>query len=410
MLLKLQKNKQSFSTNKQSFSANRKLRIFLVLLILFNTIGIFVSPENVSATNASAISDSMTRQEISIASSHTIIYTMGAQTFAAGETITIDFNEDGAAAFSVDGASSVVGDFDVTIEKSSSPQELVVRAVSSDGSPDCTGFTNPHDVSIDVEDATGIVRILACGSFTASDSGADVTIEYGTAATDNGTGANRVTNPGTAGSKEINITSNGGDDAFALDVPIMDSDQVTVTASVDTTTTFDIDIADGTAGDSNAPYQLSLGELVPSAATNESTSGVSEIYLQLASNAGGGVIVYVKGNTGTLSSSSTSDSIDSTDDSDGIETSSANGEWGLAAVQDAAPTEGTLDPLDDYDVYSTGNAVGEVTTAFQQIFDTNTDPISNVYGEVAVRAVAGTTTAAASDYTETLTFIATATY
>lgn len=391
-------------------SKTKKLRIFLALLLLVNLVGVFVNPSLTYATTASVISDTMTRQQISVASSHTIAYTMGAQTLAAGETITVDFNEDGAAAFAVAGASSVVGDFDVTIEKSSSPVELVVQAVSSDGSPDCTGFTGADDISIDVEDATGIVRILACGSFTTSDSGADVTIEYGTAATDNGTGANRVTNPGSAGSKEINITSDGGDDAFSVDVPVMDSDQVTVTASVDTTTTFDIDIADGTAGDSNAPYSLSLGELTPSAATNESTSGVSEIYLQLASNADGGVVVQVKGTNGALNSSSTSDTIDSTDDNDGIETSSANGEWGLAAVQDAAPTEGTLSPQGDFNVYSTGNAVGEVTTSFQNIFTTGGNPISSVYGEVAVRAVAGTTTAAATDYSETLTFIATATY
>jgi hypothetical protein len=380
----------------------------LVLAILVNSFAFLVNPQVAKATLASSARDSVNRLKISTAAGHDIGWTMGAQTLAAGESIVIDFNED-ASGFVVAGSSMTTSDFDVTTVKSSVVTEATIHNVQV-GSPDCSGSSGANDIAIGVNDTTGVVTFTTCSSWTTTDSASAIDIEIGNTATNGATGTNRITNPSSAGSTEINVTSNGGDDAFAIDIPIMDDDQVSITASVDTNITFDIDVADGTAADSNTPYTIALGELTSSAATNEGTSGVSEIYLQLATNADNGAVIQVKGATGTLASASTSDSIASANDNDGLDTGSANGNWGLAAIQDSAPTEGTLTPVSPFNVQATSNAVGLVTTSFQTIFNTGSAAISSVYGEVDVRAIAGTTTSAAADYTETLTFIATATY
>ena len=371
-----------------------RLLAFATALALILAQSLFFGVKVARATDVSDASDTMTRQQISTASSHDIQFTLSAsETFATTETIILDFNED-SSGFTLDGASVAIADIDFN-----DGTERTIVGVDGD----CTGHSGANDVAITVADATGIITVTACGSYTASSANATVNLEIGTVAG----GSNRLTNPSSAGAQEVNVSGTFGDDAFDIDVPILDGDQVSITASVDTSISFDIDVSDG-HGDSNAAYSLALGELAFSAITDETTSGVSEIYIDLTTNADDGAIVQVQSANAALSSSSASDSISSADAT--IAANTTDGGYGAAAIQEAAATEGTLTPVSPYNVHGTTGGVGGLSTVFQTIFNTGTAPIVDGDGEVAIRAVAGKSTAAADDYTDTLTFIATATY
>jgi len=366
------------------------------------------SAKKVSATVASNETDAMNRQKISTAASHDISFTMGGGvTLATGETIIIDFHEDDSG-FTMP-ATVVANDIDMTTVKSSSTTEAVIFSVTY-GSPDCSGSSGANDVAVGIVDATGIMTFQTCSSWSATDAASVIDIEIGSSATQGATGTDRIVNPASAGSSEIDFSGTWGDDAFPIDVPIMDDDQVSVTASVNTTITFDIDVSDG-HGDSNAPYTMSLGELSALAVTDETDSGISEIYVDLTTNADNGAVVQVKNANGGsgLTSSSTSDNIPSSDTN--LTTSSADGGYGIAGDERAAATTGTLTEVAPFNEPGTNpGGVGGLTTSFQTIFNTGSAPIVNGDGVIYVRAVAGTSTSAAADYTDTLTFRATATY
>ncbi len=170
--------------------------------------------------------DTMTRVKTAETSSHTIVFNLSASnTFAAGETITIDFNEDSAAGFTVAGAASAIADFDFN-----DGTERTIVGVDGD----CTGHSGVNDVAVGINDSTGVVTFTACGTYTASGAGAVVTIEYGAAAAG---GTDRVTNKLSQNDLYIAIGGTNGDSGGAA-VSIIADDQVVVTATVNPTFTF----------------------------------------------------------------------------------------------------------------------------------------------------------------------------
>jgi len=169
--------------------------------------------------------DTMTRVKTGELSSHTIVFSLSAaNTFAANETITVDFNEDAAAGFTVAGAASAVADFGFN-----DGTERTIVGV--DGL--CTGHVGVNDVAVAIDDATGLVTFTACGAYTASGAGAVVAIEYGTAAG----GTDRVTNKLAQNDLFIAIGGTNGDSGGTA-VSIIADDQVLVTATVNPTFTF----------------------------------------------------------------------------------------------------------------------------------------------------------------------------
>jgi len=374
-----------------------------VFALLFNLFSLPLWMGPVSATTVQSAKDTMTRHKISTLSSHTIVFQLSAsETFATGETVIYDFNDDGAADFDV--LTMVVGDLDFN----DGTERTIVDV---DG--DCATHAGGDDVVASFSATTGIITIEACGSMDASASGATLTLEVGVAAG----GSDVITNPGTIGSKEINMSGTFGDDVFEIDVPIMDDDQVTVSAVVGSFILFDLDIENKephTIGsdhaDSDDPYAIDLQELTFSSITDEDTTSVSEIYVDITSNADGGTVIQVlsaNGATG-LSSASSGDNIPSATAT--LATDSLNGGYGLAADEQATATTGTLTEISPFNVFGVTGGVGGLTTSFQTIFNTGGAPIRAGDGVVAVRSVAGTSTSAADDYTDTLTFRATGTF
>src|SRR3990172_10694479 len=109
----------------------KSISLLTVFTFAIYMVAALVLVGKVKAASLTGISDTLTRLQVSTASSHDILFTMvGANTFATTETITYDFNEDGGG-FVVDGAATVAGDFDF-----SDGTERVIFGVTA-GAPDC---------------------------------------------------------------------------------------------------------------------------------------------------------------------------------------------------------------------------------------------------------------------------------
>jgi len=214
----------------KKISKNKNLQKFIHITLVILLV-IVIYPRFTSAAALTALSDTMTRLKVSTLSSHDILFTMASgNTFAAGETITVDFKEDAPESdFSVNGAASVVADFDF----SNDGAERVIYNVGA--TTDCTGSVGVNDISVGIDDTTGIVTFLACPSFTASPATAIINIEYGTAAAG---GTDRVTNP-SAQTVVIDIGGTFGDSG-KLAVVIIADDQVVLDATVDPSITFSL--------------------------------------------------------------------------------------------------------------------------------------------------------------------------
>ncbi len=297
---------------RELFKVNYFKSVSLLTIVTFVTymLTALVLVGRVNAASITTASDLLTRLQVSTLSSHKFTFTAGTgNTFAEGETITYDFNEDGGG-FVVGGAASVATDFDFN-----DGTERNILSVTV-GAPDCTG-SGADDVAIGLDDTNGIVTVELCAG--AGDSGATptITLKYGIAATVGGAGVNRVTNPATAASYEVHVGGTFGDTG-EVEIPVVDDDTVNVTGYIDTFLTFDIDTAAtnvqcdaaggsspcdsyGTATD-NTGYVVDLGEMTTSAVNNSGdsvphadggTGAINYVWFDTSTNAAGGVAVTV---------------------------------------------------------------------------------------------------------------------
>jgi hypothetical protein len=218
----------------------------------------------------SSISDTMTRQKISTASSHTITFTATGN-IPANQTINIDFGED-STYFTVAGAATVIADLSVT-------NGAARTIVGVDGI--CTGHAGTGDIAASVNDTTGVLTLLTCASYSATT--AAITINYGTAAG----GTDRVTNPSTKGTYVVPITLSGGltdSGKFAVSIPeASGDDQIPVSANVNPTITFTV-----------VNTAFALGDL---SSSSISTSALND--LSVGTNASGGYTIKVQDVGGT---------------------------------------------------------------------------------------------------------------
>jgi hypothetical protein len=218
----------------------------------------------------------------------------------------------------------------------------------------------------------------------------------------------KLTNPSTAGEYAITWTNDNGSGV----VYINDVDQVMVTAQVDPIMVFDIDTnADCTAADGSGDNDIAFGALTPGTAATAS----ERICLRLDTNASGGAVVQVRSANEGLYSAATGHTIGSTYGATyDLSTSIENYGICISSLNKAAGTPGTLNKGTYYDQSCSTPVVGGVDVdAFQLLLDTNSDPIDGDgynTADIRVSAKALPTTPAASDYEDTLTFRATATF
>jgi len=180
--------------------------------------------------------------------------------------------------------------------------------------------------------------------------------------------------------------------------------------------TFDIDTAaGGGSGESSAPYSVGLGTITTTdTRVSGTTDGIQMIVLEGETGAAvSGMVVTVRnanGANGMVSTSVPTDNIGSADGTmaDGTEN------YGLCVVTNvespigffrASPYESGTCAAD-----TETNDIQGLTTAGENILNSAGAPLSDGYAEVIVNAAVSATTPAHSDYTDTLTFIATGTF
>lgn len=319
----------------------------------------------------STISDTMTRQKISTASSHTITFTASGN-IPANETIAIDFGED-STYFTVDGTGTAIADLSVT-------NGAARTIVGVDGL--CTGHSGNGDIAASVNDSTGVLTLTTCASYSATT--AVFTVNYGTAAG----GTNRVTNPSAKGTYIIPINISGGiteSGKFAVSIPeASGDDQIPVSGTVNPSITFTV-----------VNTTLALGDISTSAATWSGTNNVS-----VGTNAGGGYTITVQ-DQGSGSSDGLYDSVIlQLIDSVSVDISSTNGYGGQChkSSGDGACHANYPD--------TTGNTVGAFTRAPLTFASYGSKPSGTDTFQIRVGARVSASQAAGA-YSDTLTLLAT---
>lgn len=221
--------KDSVRTIRQHLGADlKRSALFLhVAWCLVAVLGAFIA--TTYAADSTSRSDTLTTNDVSTLSSHQISLTLASgNTFAAGESVIVDFREDNGA-FTVNAAGTLAADLSFN-----DGTARTIYSVTS-GAASCAGSVGVNDVAVGIVDATGVLTFLACPSYTASAATATITIKYGTAAG----GTNRVTNPSSAGSYVIQFPNAAGDcvgtsGLCGIGIPIVTSGSIGVGANVST--------------------------------------------------------------------------------------------------------------------------------------------------------------------------------
>ncbi len=350
--------------------------------------------------------DTMTRLQISTPSNHNIRFGTTYNLTHTGDTIRISFGN------GWDFTDLTISDLDLI--RASDSASLVL---ASDADVDTWGV----NITIDNEIIFTAPTNSDSTESIAADSSIYLNIEN-----------ESITNPDTVGSYMIEIfmitdDELGGENSEygSVSVPIIDSDQVNVTGYVNTFISFDIDT--GTSDDVNCAfdscqkydgagsadnYTVDLGEL-NSTWVNKSqdtvfthsdggTGSINSIYMDLTSNAFGGVTVYISSANAGLQGPGTN-MISSVSNGDNILPN--DGKYGYTI-----PVEGT----GNGDVSRYGNCVDldhycELTLDANPLFDTNGKPLDGGRVRLDIAAAASYTNNPGL-YQDTLTFTATATY
>lgn len=157
--------------------------------------------------------------------------------------------------------------------------------------------------------------------------------------------------------------------------------------------TFDIDVS--ASDEDNSVSTIDLGSLPAGTVVDSPT----KVWVNFETNGESGGRVYVYSSNAGLQSSTVSYTIDSVTDN----LTSASEGFG---AQKSTATNG-LSPATLYD--TTGNSVGIIDTTIREIF-TASAPTTNGRGSFLLKAKSSNVTPAASDYSETLTVIASASF
>ncbi len=166
---------------------------------------------------------------------------------------------------------------------------------------------------------------------------------------------------------------------------------------------FDIDIANssGTTTESNSPYTITFSGAQNLVAGSAATKATSLVWLDIDSNSSGGVAVVAFGKNGGLRSTTTSQTIASTN----ADLDSVSEGFGLQSFYVHNDTSGFLGNLTTTTNYAGSvDTVGAVTTTANKIYD-GSGPIKNGRVGMYLIAKAGTNKTPATDYSEEIYFI-----
>jgi hypothetical protein len=270
----------------------------------------------------------------------------------------------------------------------------------------------PSASQFSVHGSGQVVTITSGGASATVTAGRCVRLKAGLTATStqgSGPGSHQITNGATGGTDTIAIAGSFGDTGTISD-EIDTDDSVPITATVNQSISFSLNVALTNTGGVQA---VALGTLTTAAASGSSDASgtIYPIWANISSNSSGGSSVSVVSAKGALKSTAVS--------TDTIPSATATMTAGTAnygiCIKSVSQTSGaTLTKGANFNGATctntpTGNTVGALTTSAQSLLTAAT-PINAGVGEIMVDAENSAITPAHSDYSDTLTFIATSTF
>lgn len=162
---------------------------------------------------------------------------------------------------------------------------------------------------------------------------------------------------------------------------------------------FDIDVS-SIDEETAAPYSLSIGSLTAGSVI----TAPDKIWADIDTNGTAGATLYVQGTNNGLNSSSASYTIASSS----TDLSSANEGYGAQGSTTAQLSGGPLEIVSPYN--GSSQSVGLLDTNRRIIFDSTASPVFEGRVSFAIKAKASAVTLPASDYNDTLTLIASASF
>lgn len=386
--------------------------ITMVAVMLLTLVG----PQLAIAASFTASKDTATRLKLSTTADHVITFTMPTSIDFDITTQTDGFHIDFPTTFT-QGGTWTTSDFSLT----DSVGSRTINAVAAGaGTIDCTVASGANNVCVAIDTTNMIFTIKPSSNYTATSAASAVTFTiFGTTTTGTGT----LTNPSSVAATNIDFqmcdetascftswtSSHSSQIAFA----IADDDQVTVSAIVGSSITFDIDTASGGGnGESSTPYTVALGTVTTvDTRVSGTTDAVQMIVLEGDTSGSGGMIITVRnanGSSGLVSTSTPADNINSATGTiaDGTEN------YGLCVATSGLTgfTRATGYVSDTCAVDSETNGVRILNTTATDILNSASAPVTGGHAEVIVNAAISTSTVAHNDYADTLTFVATGTF
>jgi len=403
-------------------NGNKKIKIGLFLMLTFM---LFILPFKtlVRASGGEplssefVLSDEMTRLGTNTTSNHKINFGTLLGLINLGDTITLTFQ---AGQFDLSDLN--VGDIDLTgnVEQKALDNMAGENTWGVAFGTDTITFTAPTS-------GTGYVEPMT-----------ELTVEIGTNATfDSVQGVNQIINPTNPGSYLIDIAiQNTQLEEGQISIAIIDSDIVTITGSNSGYINFDIDTGTGSGlapsvncnyntclihsgGVAGTNYTVDLGELKAADVNKSNTTAVmhsdgesgviNSIYFNLTSNAAGGTIVTVTSLNGGLKGPGEANMVNSVGvngGADGDNILANSGRYGYTLQETPSADNGVINRNE---VCITSSSYCGPTTTAKELFNTNGAQVevARVRMDLAI-AVSYTNTPGI--YSDTLTFVATATF
>ncbi len=170
-------------------------------------------------------------------------------------------------------------------------------------------------------------------------------------------------------------------------------------STINPSLTFDIDVA-STDTETAPPFSIAIGDLIAATVV----TAADKVWVDVDTNGSAGAAVYVYSTNSGLNSTRASYTITSAS-GNLASTSEGYGARGSTATQSAGGPFQIVAPYD-----GSGDVVGLVDTAKRIIFESATAPLTAGRASFELKAKASAVTRAASDYGDTLTVIASATF
>jgi hypothetical protein len=373
----------------------KKIVSFIVMTSFVITMTGALAPFTAMAASISSAKATFGRLKASTASESVIVQFVsptGIQN--SSDTISLTFSAD----FTL--AAETAVNFDIGMGNSGT--------CSTASYTDETVSLTPNTTDWGVDVTSNVVTFTPKSTGGTLTAGYCIRIEMGTAATTGGTGsASTVTNGAVDDDDTITIAGGFGDTG-TITVDIVDDDQVTVTATVNQTMTFDLDTATTGTTETNTPYTVPLGTL-SSSTVAVSGGSINMIIAEGDTNASGGMNVTVRNNNGANGLTSTSAPIDRIESTTATMVAGTEN-YGLCVASAALSGFGRATAYNTTcALSSSSNSVIGLTSTASDIL-TSATPVSGAHAEIVVNAAIAGATPAHDDYTDTLTFIATSSY